>query len=229
MAKVQLIKKARKAWCCQKCHAEIKVGDPYYRAEVNFGPVFIRCTSCGLKSYEATTSEYTQRVGQLVNEWVDTYGVSEDALEEIKSEIEEIKDDVESRLDEMPDQLRDSSSSGELLQERLDNLESAYDDLDAIDVDDMKREAVLLEASVYGCNMSVPYGAWMGNTIRDAFWPPRSVTTQVQDFLYDHEDFDYDEVIADDTFDNDLRDQIESSFKDTLESAIEDAIGSLEY
>lgn len=46
----------------------------------------------------------------------------------------------------------------------------------------------LLEASVYGCNMSVPYGAWMGNTIRDAFWPPRSVTTQVQDFLYDHED-----------------------------------------
>ena len=47
----------------------------------------------------------------------------------------------------------------------------------------------LLEASVYGCNMSVPYGAWMGNTIRDAFWPPRSVTTQVQDFLYEHEDF----------------------------------------
>ncbi len=46
----------------------------------------------------------------------------------------------------------------------------------------------LLEASVYGCNMSVPYGAWMGNTIRDAFWPPRSVTTQVQDFLYEHED-----------------------------------------
>jgi len=47
----------------------------------------------------------------------------------------------------------------------------------------------LLEASVYGCNMSVPYGAWMGNTIRDAFWPPRSVTAQVQDFLFEHEDF----------------------------------------
>ena len=47
----------------------------------------------------------------------------------------------------------------------------------------------LLEASVYGCNMSVPYGAWMGNTIRDAFWAPRSVTAGVQDFLYEHEDF----------------------------------------
>lgn len=49
--------------------------------------------------------------------------------------------------------------------------------------------AFMLEASVYGCNMSVPYGAWMGNTIKDAFWPPRSVTKQIQDFLYEHEDF----------------------------------------
>lgn len=47
----------------------------------------------------------------------------------------------------------------------------------------------MLEASVYGCNMSVPYGGWMGNTIKDAFWPPRSLTAQIQDFLYEHEDF----------------------------------------
>ena len=47
----------------------------------------------------------------------------------------------------------------------------------------------MLEASVYGCNMTVPYGAWMGNTIKDAFWPPRSVTAEIQDFLYEHEDF----------------------------------------
>lgn len=45
----------------------------------------------------------------------------------------------------------------------------------------------LLEASMYGCNMSVPYGGWMGNTIKDAFWAPRWLTTQVQDFLYEHE------------------------------------------
>ncbi len=42
---------------------------------------------------------------------------------------------------------------------------------------------LLIEASAYGCNMSVPYGAWMGNTVKDAFWPPRNVTTEVQDFL----------------------------------------------
>ena len=47
----------------------------------------------------------------------------------------------------------------------------------------------LLEASVYGCNMSVPYGGWMGNSIKDSFWAPRAVTSEIQDFLASHEDF----------------------------------------
>ena len=47
---------------------------------------------------------------------------------------------------------------------------------------------LLLEASVYGCNMSVPYGGWMGNTIKTGFWPPRDVTEQVQTFLAEHDD-----------------------------------------
>lgn len=46
---------------------------------------------------------------------------------------------------------------------------------------------LLIEASAYGCNMSVPYGAWMGNTVKDAFWPPRNVTVEVQDFLLNNE------------------------------------------
>ncbi len=45
----------------------------------------------------------------------------------------------------------------------------------------------LLEASVYGCNMSIPYGGWMGNTIKDSFWAPRELTASVQDFLYQNE------------------------------------------
>ena len=46
----------------------------------------------------------------------------------------------------------------------------------------------LLEASVYGCNMSIPYGGWMGNTIKDSFWAPRALTAGVQDFLAAHEE-----------------------------------------
>lgn len=45
----------------------------------------------------------------------------------------------------------------------------------------------LLEAAAYGCNMSVPYGGWMGNTIKNAFYPPRRVTEEVQTFLADNE------------------------------------------
>lgn len=48
---------------------------------------------------------------------------------------------------------------------------------------------LLLEASAYGCNMSVPYGGWMGSIIKDAFYPPRDVTEEVQSFLAEHEDF----------------------------------------
>ena len=46
---------------------------------------------------------------------------------------------------------------------------------------------LLLEAATYSCNMSVPYGGWMGNTIKDAFYPPRDVTEQVQKFLKNNE------------------------------------------
>lgn len=46
----------------------------------------------------------------------------------------------------------------------------------------------LLEASMYGCNMSVPYGGWMGNTIKDSFWAPRELTAGIQEFLAAHED-----------------------------------------
>ena len=45
----------------------------------------------------------------------------------------------------------------------------------------------LLEASMYGCNMSIPFGGWMGNTIKDSFWAPRWLTASVQDFLYHNE------------------------------------------
>jgi hypothetical protein len=46
---------------------------------------------------------------------------------------------------------------------------------------------LLAEASVYGCNMSVPYGGWMGSVIEDAFYPPPDVTEEFQTFLADHE------------------------------------------
>ncbi|QGQ95212.1 hypothetical protein EHS13_10090 [Paenibacillus psychroresistens] len=44
-------------------------------------------------------------------------------------------------------------------------------------------QLMLLEATTFGCNLSVPYGGWMGNTIRDAFYAPKEPTQAVQQFL----------------------------------------------
>lgn len=44
-------------------------------------------------------------------------------------------------------------------------------------------QLMLLEAAAFGTNLSVPYGGWMGNTIRDAFYAPKEPTMQVQKFL----------------------------------------------
>jgi hypothetical protein len=45
----------------------------------------------------------------------------------------------------------------------------------------------LYEAAALGVNMSVPYGAWMGSVIEDAFYPPHDLAVEIQTFLADHE------------------------------------------
>jgi hypothetical protein len=46
---------------------------------------------------------------------------------------------------------------------------------------------MLYEAAALGVNMSVPYGAWMGSKIEDAFWAPHDVSVEIQDFLAERE------------------------------------------
>jgi hypothetical protein len=46
----------------------------------------------------------------------------------------------------------------------------------------------LLEATALGVNMSVPYGAWMGSEIQDAFYAPHDAAVEIQSFLADHEE-----------------------------------------
>jgi hypothetical protein len=46
---------------------------------------------------------------------------------------------------------------------------------------------MLYEAAACGVNLSVPYGAWMGSVIEDAFYAPHEATVELQDFLADHE------------------------------------------
>ena len=41
----------------------------------------------------------------------------------------------------------------------------------------------LYEAAALGVNMSVPYGAWMGSVIEDAFYPPHDLAVEIQSFI----------------------------------------------
>lgn len=128
MGKVTIIKKSRKECTCSKCREVIPVGSTYYRGTLNFHPDIIRCSKCGLKSWEVTTSDYLLAVGPILNEWQET-GMD---YESISEELSSIRDDLQDRLDNMPESLQESDT-GQLLQERIDGLEAACDELDNID------------------------------------------------------------------------------------------------
>lgn len=141
MGKIKYIKKARKEYKCYKCGKVIAVGEPYKRGVMNFHPDIIVCDFCPLKSYEVTTSEYSSRVGQLCEDWHDMFGYGVGASSDIASILEELRDEAEASLDSMPDNLRETSSTGELLQSRIDSLESAIDSLNDISEEQLEDDA----------------------------------------------------------------------------------------
>lgn len=130
MGKVTVIKKSRKECVCSKCRKTIPVGSSYYRGVINFHPDIVRCSDCGLKPWEVTTSDYLLAVGPILNEWQER-GMD---CESIGEELSSIRDDLREKLDNMPEQLQESDT-GSLLQERIEGLEAACDELDSIDYD----------------------------------------------------------------------------------------------
>ena len=141
MAKVQVIQKSRKENRCSKCGATIPVGSRYFKGEINFGPTIVRCERCKLQPWEVTTSDYILSVGEIVYNWRDNYPCEDDVAEQIADALEDVRNDQEERYDNMPENLQ-SSPNGERLQERIDALDSAMDDLQSIDIDEIKGDAL---------------------------------------------------------------------------------------
>ena len=141
MGKVTYIKKARKEHKCRKCGVVIPVGAPYYKGEINFHPDIVRCIGCKLERWEVTTSEYALSVGEIVFKWKENYDIGEETPTDIAESLQEILDECQEKLDNMPESLQ-CSPTGEILQERIDNLESVIGDLEAIDIEDLKSQSV---------------------------------------------------------------------------------------
>jgi hypothetical protein len=147
MAKWNFVKKARKAIP----DAGIKEGDSYYWWKFRYGGK--RYSKTKPKPSQLTQSGYLSTLYSIQESVEDlTASDAEDIgafIENMKSELESLMDDCQNNLDNMPEHLQESSSSGELLQERIDTIESAISDLDAIDTDydeptedDLKEEAL---------------------------------------------------------------------------------------
>lgn len=141
MAKVQVIQKSRKEYKCSKCGKVIPVGSTYYKGEINFGPTIIRCSDCKLEAWEVTTSDWQLSTGAIINRWEENYGLSESTPEELRDEIESIMNDQQERLDNMPESLQEGDV-GQLIQERIYACEAAIDELDNVDIDNLKADAL---------------------------------------------------------------------------------------
>lgn len=140
MARIERINKARKEQKCSKCGKTIEVGMPYLKATPYRQRPIIRCTSCGLKSYETSGSEYVQNVGAIVEDWRDNYGINENTADDIATALEEIRDQQQNSLDNMPENLQ-YGDTGTMLQERIDSLDSVIDELNDISWEDCESEA----------------------------------------------------------------------------------------
>lgn len=65
--------------------------------------------------------------------------------DEIASEVESLKDEAQSSLDNMPEHLQESSSSGETLRERVDELENWQSELEGLDFEEVDESEVRSE------------------------------------------------------------------------------------
>lgn len=140
MARIERINKSRKEQKCSKCGEVIEVGMSYLKATPYRQRPIIRCTKCGLKSYETSGSEYVKEVGSIVEDWQESYDIHDGVAEEIASILEDLRDQQQDSLDNMPEQLQDGDT-GMMLQNRIDSLETAIDELNDISWEDCESDA----------------------------------------------------------------------------------------
>lgn len=138
MPRVTKVDKCRKSpGKCSKCGAEIKVGSPYVWWQFAYSEKTIRCASpaCAPKPQDLTRSEFWSAIYRIQETQFegDCPSDLESAVEDIKSDLDNLKSETEDKLSNMPDGLQ-QGSTGEMLQERIDALDSAVSDIESVDL-----------------------------------------------------------------------------------------------
>lgn len=114
----------------------IKKGEGYWWWKFNFGRKQYSKTQP--TKYDLTRSEFQKQI-YTIQDMIDALcDISPDVIEgevqNILSEIENLKSECEEKLSNMPENLQESSPSGQILQERIDNLDSWYSDIENVDL-----------------------------------------------------------------------------------------------
>ena len=133
MTSAHFVKKARKDYP----DFGIKKGDSYWYWEFAFGPTYKSKTRP--KPSQLTRSEFLSTylsIGETLDAALQAAACSDDiqhVIDDAKSSIDELRDDTQGKLDNMPQQLQDADT-GQLLQERIDQLDQWLSDLDSVDL-----------------------------------------------------------------------------------------------
>lgn len=128
MARANFVKKARKD------NPVCKKGESYYWWKFRYGGKHYSLTQP--KTSQLTQSEFLSQIYD-VDERIQSMGIEtnfESEVSEIIDELNSLRDETEEKLYNMPEQLQDAPT-GELLQNRVDEVQQMIDDLECIDTE----------------------------------------------------------------------------------------------
>lgn len=139
MTRVNFVKKARKD------NPVVKKGESYYWWKFPFGGKHYSATHP--KRSQLTQSDFLAQVYDIEDEMNGNSNIEQFMIDEWISELESLRDECQDKLDNMPEQLQEGSSSGQLLQERIDALDDWISSLENIDceIDDDENEEDRME------------------------------------------------------------------------------------
>lgn len=140
MARATHVKKAQK----NIPNTDIKKGDSYYWWKFRFGSKHYSKTAP--RRSQLTQSGFLSSLYELEDRISDFTCDNKDDFdsfkEDIASEIESMKDDCQNSLDNMPEHLQESSSSGETLRERIENLESWQSEVESVECEEYEADSI---------------------------------------------------------------------------------------
>lgn len=233
MAKVYKVEKSRKEVKCSKCGKTLPIGSPYvwgqrYMAKFKT----IRCVSCGLKGYELSSSEWVQTIGELTENFAEAYGYDDDGIESAISTLEELRDNSQDSYDNIPEQFQ-YGEQGELLESRIDQCDDAISELESIDIDSCKDEAIGNVGTVTVSQKE--YKEYYGDEANE------DILSEVEEGE-DEADIelelditalpygeDYDEIIELPFLSDYDKERIKEELSGIIESSVDDALSVLEY